>query len=97
MSLFLKKDLAKVIAEANDPIVAEGVAEGAHPGEGGLKRSLGAFHLTMLGIGAIIGAGIFSLTGGAAANYAGPGIAYSFVIGRDPLRSRGSATRSSPR
>ena len=77
MSLFLKKDLAKVIAEANDPIVAEG----AHPGEGGLKRSLGAVHLTMLGIGAIIGAGIFSLTGSAAANYAGPGIAYSFVIG----------------
>lgn len=83
MSLFLKKDLAKVIAEANDP----NIAEGAHAGEaqghggGGLKRTLGAFHLTMLGIGAIIGAGIFSLTGTAAANYAGPGIAYSFVIG----------------
>lgn len=75
MSLFLKKDLAKVIAEANDPIIQEG----EHGG--GLKRSLGAFHLTMLGIGAIIGAGIFSLTGSAAANYAGPGIAYSFVIG----------------
>lgn len=80
MSLFLKKDLAKVIAEAQDPNLAEGGhAEGEKKGE--LKRSLGAFHLTMLGIGAIIGAGIFSLTGSAAANYAGPGIAYSFVIG----------------
>jgi APA family basic amino acid/polyamine antiporter len=68
-----KKDLAAVIREASDP----NIAEGTH----GLRRSLGAFHLTMLGIGAIIGAGIFSLTGAAAANYAGPGIAYSFVIG----------------
>jgi APA family basic amino acid/polyamine antiporter len=74
MDLFLKKDLARVVAEANDPNRDE-----AHGG--GLKRSLGAFHLTMLGIGAIIGAGIFSLTGTAAANYAGPGIAISFVIG----------------
>lgn len=73
MSLFLRKDLATVVAEANDP----NVAEGGHA----LKRSLNAFHLTMLGIGAIIGAGIFSLTGTAAANYAGPGIAYSFVLG----------------
>ena len=73
MGLFAKKDLETVVKEANDPLVAEG----GH----GLKRSLGAFHLTMLGIGAIIGAGIFSLTGAAAANYAGPGIAYSFVIG----------------
>ncbi len=47
----------------------------------GLKRALGAWDLTLLGIGAIIGAGIFSLTGAAAANYAGPGIVYSFVIG----------------
>ena len=35
----------------------------------------------MLGIGAIIGAGIFSLTGTASANYAGPGMVYSFMIG----------------
>ncbi len=73
MNLFLKKDLATVVNEANDP----NLKEGGH----GLKRSLTAFHLTMLGIGAIIGAGIFSLTGAAAANYAGPGIAYSFVMG----------------
>lgn len=45
----------------------------------GLKRQLGAFSLTMLGIGAIIGTGIFVLTS-VAANKAGPGMMYSFVI-----------------
>jgi APA family basic amino acid/polyamine antiporter len=52
-------------------------------GHGGvqLKQSLGAFNVTMIGVGAIIGAGIFSITGTAAANYAGPGIVYSFIIG----------------
>ncbi len=45
-----------------------------------LQRSLNAFDLTVLGIGAIIGVGIFVLTGAAAANYAGPGIILSFVI-----------------
>jgi basic amino acid/polyamine antiporter, APA family len=45
----------------------------------GLKRQLGAFDLTMLGIGAIIGTGIFVLTS-VAANKAGPGMMYSFVI-----------------
>ena len=45
----------------------------------GLKRQLGAFQLTMLGIGAIIGTGIFVLTS-VAANKAGPGMMYSFVI-----------------
>jgi APA family basic amino acid/polyamine antiporter len=44
-----------------------------------LKRQLGAFELTMLGIGAIIGTGIFVLTA-VAANKAGPGMMYSFVI-----------------
>ncbi len=44
-----------------------------------LKRQLGAFDLTMLGIGAIIGTGIFVLTA-VAANKAGPGMMYSFVI-----------------
>src|ERR1700761_7198317 len=51
---------------------------GAH--EGGLKRVLGALDLTALGIGAIIGAGIFVLTGVAAAKYAGPAISLSFVV-----------------
>lgn len=49
-------------------------------GENGLKKSLGAFELTMLGIGAIIGTGIFVLTGIAAANYSGPALVLSFII-----------------
>jgi len=44
------------------------------------KRALGPLNLTTLGIGAIIGAGIFVLTGQAAAQYAGPGIIISFII-----------------
>ena len=72
MGLFTKKTMADFAAEANDQNV-----EGGHS----LKRHLGAFNLTMLGIGAIVGAGIFSLTGTAAAYYAGPAIVYSFIIG----------------
>lgn len=45
-----------------------------------LKRSLGALNLMLLGIGCIIGTGIFVLTGQAAAKYAGPAIMISFVI-----------------
>lgn len=45
-----------------------------------LVRALGAHHLIMLGIGAIIGAGLFSITGIAAANHAGPAILLSFII-----------------
>lgn len=45
-----------------------------------LKKALGAFDLTMLGIGCIIGTGIFVLTGIAAANYAGPALIISFII-----------------
>jgi APA family basic amino acid/polyamine antiporter len=48
--------------------------------EGGLKRVLTATNLVLLGIGAIIGAGIFVLTGTAAAQYAGPGIVLSFCL-----------------
>src|SRR5947207_5714928 len=47
---------------------------------GELKRSLGAINLILLGIGCIIGTGIFVLTGRAAAQFAGPGIMISFVI-----------------
>jgi basic amino acid/polyamine antiporter, APA family len=47
--------------------------------DGGLKRALGALDLTFLGIGAIIGAGIFVLTG-VGASYAGPGLVLSFVL-----------------
>ena len=48
--------------------------------EGGLKRTLTAFSITLLGIGAIVGTGIFVLTGVAAANYAGPGLILSFIV-----------------
>jgi APA family basic amino acid/polyamine antiporter len=48
--------------------------------DSGLKRALGAVDLTAIGIGAIVGAGIFVLTGQAAANYAGPAIVFSFVL-----------------
>ncbi len=52
-------------------------ATGGHPA---LKRTLGPFGLIGLGIGAIIGAGIFSITGTAAAEHAGPAITLSFVL-----------------
>ena len=45
-----------------------------------MKRHLGALQLTAIGIGAIIGAGIFVITGTAAADYAGPGIILSFIL-----------------
>jgi basic amino acid/polyamine antiporter, APA family len=55
------------------------VGDAEHGGKS-LKRTLTAFDLTLLGIGAIIGTGIFVLTGTAAANQAGPGIVLSYVI-----------------
>ena len=45
-----------------------------------LKQVLNGFDLTLLGIGAIIGAGIFVMTGEAAANYAGPALIFSYII-----------------
>lgn len=48
--------------------------------QGALKKSLRAFDLTMLGIGAIVGTGIFVLTGVAAAEHAGPALVLSFVL-----------------
>jgi basic amino acid/polyamine antiporter, APA family len=57
----------------------EALLADAGPHAGGLKRVLGAFDLTLLGIGAIIGAGIFVLTG-VGASYAGPGLVLSFVL-----------------
>ncbi len=68
MGLLVKKPMAILMQEAS--------AEGEHT----LKRSLTALNLTALGIGAIIGAGIFVLTGTAAATHAGPGIVLSFVF-----------------
>lgn len=66
MSLFIKKPLAQLIAQA------EGSIE--------LRRTLGPGNLVALGVGAIIGAGLFSITGIAAANNAGPGITISFIV-----------------
>ena len=63
--LFARKPVAHVQAEF-------------HTGE--MKRTLGPFNLVSLGVGAIIGAGIFVMTGQAAAVYAGPAVAISFVI-----------------
>ena len=54
--------------------------EAGEEGEHTLKRSLGALNLITLGIGAVIGAGIFVLTGQAAALHAGPSVALSFVL-----------------
>ena len=54
--------------------------EAAETGKQTLKRSLGAINLVAIGIGVIIGAGLFSLTGIAAANNAGPAVTLSFVV-----------------
>ncbi|HUK88072.1 MAG TPA: amino acid permease [Terriglobales bacterium] len=56
------------------------MAEAGESGEHSLKRALGPINLVTLGIGAIIGAGIFVLTGQAAAQYAGPAIVLSYVL-----------------
>jgi len=64
---FRRKSLTKLFEEAKSD-------------DHGLKRHLGAWNLTFLGVGAVIGAGIFVLTGQAAAQYAGPGIVISFII-----------------
>lgn len=65
--LFKKKDISVLLAEAKSD-------------NGGLKRNLSAANLVTLGIGAIVGTGIFVITGTAAANYAGPALTLSFVI-----------------
>src|SRR5271165_5150432 len=54
--------------------------EASETGEHGLKRALGPINLIALGIGAIIGAGIFVLTGSAASLYAGPAIMLSYIL-----------------
>ena len=55
------------------------LAEAGETGERSLKRTLGPFQLTALGVGAVIGAGIFVLSG-LGAHYAGPGLMLSFVV-----------------
>ena len=70
MSLFATKSV--------DQLMQESDVGSAHGGQS-LKRSLGAVQLVALGIGAIVGAGIFVLAGTAAANHAGPAVVYSFI------------------
>jgi APA family basic amino acid/polyamine antiporter len=67
MSLFRKKSIEGIMAQASDS-------------ESGLKRTLGAGNLIALGIGAIIGAGLFVRTAAAAAEAAGPGVTLSFIV-----------------
>jgi APA family basic amino acid/polyamine antiporter len=55
------------------------MAEAGATGDQSLKRTLGVFQLTALGVGAIIGAGIFVMAG-LGAHYAGPGLMFSFVL-----------------
>ncbi|MFY7878821.1 MAG: amino acid permease [Lacibacter sp.] len=68
MSVFVKKPMNVLLNEA------------AETGTHTLKKTLGAYGLIALGIGAIIGAGLFSITGMAAANHAGPAITISFIV-----------------
>ncbi len=67
MSLFVKKSLSSMLAQADD-------------GGKGLKRTLGAGNLIALGIGAIIGAGLFVRTAAAAGQAAGPAVTISFIV-----------------
>jgi len=67
MSLFVKKPLAQLLAQAGDS-------------EKGLKRTLSAANLVALGIGAIIGAGLFVRTAAAAGMHAGPAVTISFIV-----------------
>ncbi len=75
-SLFACKSMEVLAAEAEDTEVQRMSALGSPP----LKRTLGPLSLTALGIGGIIGAGIFVLTGHAAAEYAGPAICFSYIL-----------------
>jgi APA family basic amino acid/polyamine antiporter len=65
MGIFTRKNIDQLRADAE---------------AGTLHRALGPLHLTALGVGAIVGAGIFVITGQAAAQYAGPAIVLSFVL-----------------
>src|SRR6476661_2405593 len=67
MPLFVKKPLNQLMAQADES-------------EKGLKRTLGSVNLILLGIGAIIGAGLFVRTAAAAGLHAGPAVTVSFII-----------------
>src|SRR5262249_49124121 len=76
-NLWARKSIATLVAEAAEPDVQALTTHDGIP----LKRTLSASNLVALGIGAIIGAGIFVLTGHAAAANAGPAIVLSFALG----------------
>jgi basic amino acid/polyamine antiporter, APA family len=67
MSIWSRKSLTAILAQAADS-------------EKGLKRTLGVWNLVALGIGAIIGAGLFVRTASAAAQAAGPAVTLSFIV-----------------
>lgn len=68
MSIFIKKPLSTLLSEAHDE------------GQTSLRRVLGKWGLIAFGVGVIIGAGLFSITGMVAAHYTGPAITLAFVI-----------------
>ncbi|MDQ0089765.1 APA family basic amino acid/polyamine antiporter [Paenibacillus anaericanus] len=68
MSLFRRKSITAMLQEKNNASA------------GSLKKELGVFDLTMLGVGCVVGTGIFVLTGVAAAEHAGPGLILSFIL-----------------
>ena len=83
-SLFRTKSIDRLMADGGE-------------GEGGLKRTLGAASLVALGIGAIIGAGLFVRTAAAIADRAGPSVTLPFSWPGSAARSPAFATRNSRR
>src|ERR1035437_10388927 len=82
-SLMRTKSIEQSLRDTEDP-------------EHKLKKDLGALDLTVFGIGVIIGAGIFILTGQAAARYAGPSVALSFVLAAKACAFAGPCSAGSP-
>ncbi|HEX2640961.1 MAG TPA: hypothetical protein VHL50_10335, partial [Pyrinomonadaceae bacterium] len=68
MQLFRTKPIEEILSQAEEE------------GEGALKRTLGVTALTLLGVGAVIGTGIFVLTGQAAGKHAGPAVVLSMIL-----------------
>ena len=73
-NIWIRKSIAVLQAEA------KAGEYGSVLGEPGLRRTLSLTSIFLLGVGCIIGAGIFVLTGHAAAAYAGPAVSLSFVL-----------------
>ena len=67
--------------KSTDLLIREAAEQASGSGTRPLKRTLSALHLVSLGVGATIGAGIFVLTGHAAAAHAGPAVTLSFLLG----------------